>query len=655
MRKLHKLSLLAMLMFVSIFYVNGQNESREKADMQFKLKAYDLAIESYENYLELNRDDVIAMTRLAKSYERSNELIAAARWYEKVIANPKHSPYNDISYGKLLMKLGLYEKAETQFAKMKSVNATVSQQYINSCKFAKNILALGDKYILSQMRFSSPFDDFAAEANNGDIIFCSFKQTSNNQSLVQRSPSSLNIYNSSTREVAPYKSGLNKMDGIGPIRFSPSGKLVVYTRNSFVNGTQQITGEENDMSIYIAEVGTDGEFVDEKALPCNGIDYSVAFACFGADDDEIYYSSNKNGRNFDIYRANKVNGEWNSGIALDKSINTFGNEITPYYSDGTLYFSSDYLNGLGGYDVFKSTVYNGEVSFPVNLGKGVNSPTDDLYYMKKANSSIGYVTSNRLGSKGGYDIYSTSPLSINKTEELVYDYIPEAVKINNMDKNGVAVKLDNNIVNVSLNSTSSSEVTLDGAKFVAYDDVILSPSRVYFIQLASLSRNKVNGKRFKKLTKYGNVYKVHKGRTTKVRLGYFVSESEAKAVLTSVRRKGFRDAFIVEDLLNSSELELLESSYSFGNNKKYDRPSSISDYKIKLAAYSNPLYFDVNKVKDLGVIEQWSKGKWTIFILSGYTNYNDALVAMRKARNRGYTTAEVVVDDNGILSKVKTK
>ncbi len=654
MRKLQRLSLLIAVLFLIGFQVSAQS-SREKADLQYKLKAYDLSIESYQEYLTNNPEDIVAMGRLASSYERSNDLISAARWYEKVIEDPKHSTYQEIRYGKLLMKLGLYDRAESLFTKMKAKSPFIAQQYVNSCKFAKNILALGDKYILSQLRASSAFDDFGVEIKDNSLLYCSFDTgKKSNQSLIQRQTSKVYKYNRNNNNKEEFKSGMKNLSGIGPIRFSPSGKYVVYTRNSFVNGTQQITGLENDMSTYIAEVDADGSFINEMALPFNGVDYSTAFACFGDDDNELYYASNKNGKNFDIYKSIKVDGEWSQGVNIDKNINTIGNEITPYYTDGTLYFSSDYLNGLGGYDVFKSSVYKGEWSFPMNMGKGINSPVDDLYFVQKANQKIGYITSNRLGSKGGYDIYSTRPASKVTDKSIAYEEIPEAVDLHGLkETKTVDVKL-NAAANVRNSGVNIEMVTFDGAKMIAYDEVILSPSIVYFIQLASLSHSRVKSSMFRKLTRYGNVYKVRKGRTTKIRLGYFVSESEAKSVLSSVKRKGFRDAFIVEDLLNSSELELLESSYTFGNNEKYSKPAEVGNYKIKLAAYTNPLYFDVNKVKDLGVIEQWSKGKWTIFILSGYTGLSDAEAAMRKARNRGYTTAEVVLDEGGILSRVKS-
>jgi hypothetical protein len=123
-------------------------------------------------------------------------------------------------------------------------------------------------------------------------------------------------------------------------------------------------------------------------------------------------------------------------------------------------------------------------------------------------------------------------------------------------------------------------------------------------------------------------------------------------VLSTVRGKGFKDAFLVEEMLNVKELELMVSKYSFHKNAKYPKPAVESNYKVRLAAYSNPLYFDVEKVKDLGVIEQWSKDKWTIFILSGFENLEQAKNSQIKAINRGFTGAEIVLDADGVLTRV---
>ena len=57
----------------------------------------------------------------------------------------------------------------------------------------------------------------------------------------------------------------------------------------------------------------------------------------------------------DIYFSHKSdNGKWSKPMKLSDAINTGGNEKSPFmHSDSrTLYFASDSLPGLGGFDLF---------------------------------------------------------------------------------------------------------------------------------------------------------------------------------------------------------------------------------------------------------------------------------------------------------------
>ena len=153
------------------------------------------------------------------------------------------------------------------------------------------------------------------------------------------------------------------------------------------------------------------------------------------------------------------------------------------------------------------------------------------------------------------------------------------------------------------------------------------------------------------------MYKVYKTNSTKIRLGYYTDRTEASKILSTVKRLGYNDAFIVHEALKSSELELVgdsKSNYSKGNiSSTYAPPATTTNYKVRLASYTDPLWFDVSRVKDLGEIEQWTKGKFTIFILSGYGSLNNAQNALIKAKNRGFTEAHIVVDNNGYLEKLR--
>lgn len=171
------------------------------------------------------------------------------------------------------------------------------------------------------------------------------------------------------------------------------------------------------------------------------------------------------------------------------------------------------------------------------------------------------------------------------------------------------------------------------------------------------------------------MYKVFLSTSTKIKLGYFLDRSEAASVLKSVKASGYSDAFITKDDLSTLQLELIiandyqsnnydsysstpnttqESSYSSHDNDfTLHNNAKPGTYKIRLASYEDPIWFDIDKAKQLGKIEQWTKGSWTIFILGGYSTYREAQEARIRAINKGFSDAEIVIDNNGILERLK--
>jgi peptidoglycan-associated lipoprotein len=83
---------------------------------------------------------------------------------------------------------------------------------------------------------------------------------------------------------------------------------------------------------------------------------------------------------------------------LGTAINTPGDEETPFYRDGKLYFSSNGYPTMGGLDVFSSTWNGSEWSKPQNMGFGYNSPADDMYFSIDDKGYNGFVVSNRTGT-----------------------------------------------------------------------------------------------------------------------------------------------------------------------------------------------------------------------------------------------------------------
>ncbi|MFY7898794.1 MAG: OmpA family protein, partial [Chitinophagaceae bacterium] len=146
-----------------------------------------------------------------------------------------------------------------------------------------------------------------------------------------------------------------------------------------------------------------------------------------ADNRFLLFSSNRMGGkgNYDIWIAPLVNYQAvGSAINAGDSINTTGDEITPFYFNQTeeLYYSTNGKIGMGGLDIVKSkgSVEKNTWTSSVNLGASLNSVRDDAYY-KKYSESIGdtsYFSSDR-DAICCLEIFQS--ISLKPTVELVVD------------------------------------------------------------------------------------------------------------------------------------------------------------------------------------------------------------------------------------------
>ncbi|MDR1847182.1 MAG: OmpA family protein [Bacteroidales bacterium] len=152
--------------------------------------------------------------------------------------------------------------------------------------------------------------------------------------------------------------------------------------------------------------------------------YNYLHPAVSSDELTLYFSSDRPGGegDYDLWKATRksLDEPFGNVINLGKQINTEGKEQFPILrTDTRMYFSSDGLAGLGGFDIFYSDLVNGEWSEPVNLKYPINSPSDEISIIfnesisaNSASEESGYFSSNRAGGVGGDDIYSfyRSPL-----------------------------------------------------------------------------------------------------------------------------------------------------------------------------------------------------------------------------------------------------
>lgn len=145
----------------------------------------------------------------------------------------------------------------------------------------------------------------------------------------------------------------------------------------------------------------------------------------------LYFVSNreKGFGELDVWLSKEESFGFDVPINLGNTINTEGNEITPYYNikDHQLYFSSDWRNGYGGYDIFKALGGPKIFKKAENIGQNINSTSDDYYFNFK--EELAYLSSNRK-AKGSATIDCCNDVySITYEEEEYLETDPKKAEV----------------------------------------------------------------------------------------------------------------------------------------------------------------------------------------------------------------------------------
>lgn len=293
------------------------------------------------------------------------------------------------------------------------------------------------------------------------------------------------------------------------------------------------------------------------------------------------------------------------------------------------------------------TVTDGEITVQE---VAIDEQQDEVVTLVDDNIEAGKIAAATINAEAITVIENTTQEDLIEDTDLVAS---EVIADEVMVRKPLAKKL---IMDVPGSRSITADISMAGAKRVSYGDLLPPVSTAYFIQLASLSKSKGNVGDYKSLIKYGNIYKMYRQSSTKIKLGYFTDKYEAKKVLSNVKAQGYTDAFITTESLGSADMELFIAGKEYDyNGSNYTTPRSQGTlYKVRLASYEDPIWFDIKSAKELGEIEQWTKGGWTIFILSGFQDIEEAHAAKIRAINRGFADAEVVIDNGGILERIRT-
>ncbi|WP_194766907.1 OmpA family protein [Tamlana sp. I1] len=213
------------------------------------------------------------------------------------------------------------------------------------------------------------------------------------------------------------------------ITFSKDEKTAYFTRSTHENSLE--------FKLYKTTLEKDskGNWIDETLLDINKPNVSIETPFINHTGDKLYFAANypdsKGG--FDIYVAN-INSDGSLGAPknLGSTINTVQDEKYPALSldDHFLYFASKGHENIGGYDIFRSEISKDHYKSPRNLGSTINTENDEIAFFL-ATENRGYVSSNKAGGVGSYDIYIAINKHVNQTLRGIVSDLDTHIKLPN--------------------------------------------------------------------------------------------------------------------------------------------------------------------------------------------------------------------------------
>lgn len=185
--------------------------------------------------------------------------------------------------------------------------------------------------------------------------------------------------------------------------YSPNGRIFMFSRS--------IDGAFKMFFSYRRDDDTWQEprmAAPSKTYP-NHSDVDMAFSPDGA---WVYFISDRPLPGYSLERHNI----WRSRVTrhglvtpepLGSHINGPGHELYPLLvADGSLYFSAEREDSLGGRDSYRAQFQDGEFGTPVNLGAGINSASNEGdIFVSPDESYIIHVSADRHDGLGGADLY----------------------------------------------------------------------------------------------------------------------------------------------------------------------------------------------------------------------------------------------------------
>lgn len=420
MTKKNKLGLLA----ICLLLVSCANMHLKKGNKAFDRKEYQAAITHYNKALE-KKFIPQAKVNLARTYVYVNDINNAEKHYVDAVLLEESNCGDIFNYARMLMQKQDYKEAKAWFKKFLENHPedVVARMLYASCASVNDRYVDTTLYTLNEIKIEDFTNIYSPTPLDEGIVFSGDRKVGAGAKANSWTGNSyLDLYftqkNTDGKWISPtlLKGDINGKYHEGPAVFTKEGNVVYFTRNNYL-GKKLHKNEhnENNLKIYRAEL-VNGAWKNIAEMPFNSNSYSVGHPTLSYDDKAMYFISDMHGGlgGTDIWVSYFEDGKWGAPVNLGKEVNTPGNEMFPYmHSDESLYFSSDAHNSMGGLDIFITSKINNRWLTPENLNYPLNSSGDDFGFSLLTGDSSGFLSSSRgEGNDRIYEFVKNPPTFI---------------------------------------------------------------------------------------------------------------------------------------------------------------------------------------------------------------------------------------------------
>lgn len=372
----------------------------------------------YKQALKADSNNLDTWMNLGKALRLSNNYLEAANVYDRVYNDPYRTKHDEALFwwASMQQNLGKYQEAAHNFKNFENYHCTrgskiqkQANQAYKSCLWAHKHKA--DTNLMAVNNLGVELNSSYAEmggtlVNDSTLIYSSLQYSKKDSSWVlskKELSNRIQLYQAVWRDsqwvdLGPLDTNINNKNmHTANASWYPPKKWLVYSScpdyaNCKIMFTELVNGEWSDPEAFSESINLEGYNATQPYVTEIKGKLTLFFSSNrpqGKGGMDIWYSQyNERLKGF-VYPRN-----------MGRKVNSIGNEVTPYFvSDSNqLFFSSDYHNGYGGFDVFESKVLSlRSAGQPVNMGQVINSPANDLYFKSFYSDSLSILTSNREG------------------------------------------------------------------------------------------------------------------------------------------------------------------------------------------------------------------------------------------------------------------